>query len=77
MTQEEADNLSTGDLITITHRVRSSNDQCNDGAYNVILMGQLDVPTLSGDWRAYEVYDHRGKIKRVTCEQIVRLVDSY
>jgi hypothetical protein len=77
MTHQEAENLSTGDLITITHRVRSSSDQCNDGAYNVILMGRRDVPTLSGAWTTYEVYTCEGKIKRVTCEQIVRLVDSY
>lgn len=68
MTQKEADNLSTGDLITITYRV----DQCNDGAYNAILIGQR---TRVG-W-SYEVYTCEGKIKRVTCEQIVRLVNSY
>jgi hypothetical protein len=76
MTQEEADNLSIGDLITITHWSRSSDDRCNEGAYNVILMGYRDVPTLSGAWRTYEVYDHGGKIKRVSCEQIVKLVNS-
>ena len=77
MTQEEADNLSTGDLITITHRVRSSSAQIWMGSYNVILMGHRDVPTLSGDWRVYDVYTCEGKIKRVPCEQIVKLVNSY
>jgi len=77
MTQKEADNLSTGDLITITQGVRLDRPGNRVGVYNVILMGQRDVPTLSGAWSTYEVYTCEGKIKRVTCEQIVRLVDSY
>lgn len=81
MTQEEADKLSIGDLITITRRdvdpTRVGIALRRQGETYVILMGYRDVPTLSGYWRTYDVYDHRGKIKRVTCEQIVKLVNSY
>ena len=79
MTQEEADNLSIGDLITILRRPRSWDDRCNQVTHYAILMSvkpmsKIGRSTSGGKLSIYDVWDGQ-KFTTITCDQIVNVMN--